>query len=132
MTSWLDIHMIIIYALLALAVWAGIKSITTGHSKSSLFVMGLALGGAGIMILLRWYNGKLIDKANEIQKQRDQLHDEIEKNKKDLEKLKQQDETEREKLKIQIATQDKARQGLEEAGRDMQETINGIKNKYKL
>lgn len=132
MTSWLDTHLILIYVLLALAVWAGIKCLTTGQSKSSLLILGLALGGAGILILLRWYNGKLIKQAEEIQQQRDVLHKEIEQNKRDLEKLREQDAVEQEKLRIQIETREKARQEMEQDGRDLQETIDDFRKKYNL
>lgn len=132
MTSWLDTHLILIYVLLALAVWAGIKCLTTGQSKSSLLILGLALGGAGILILLRWYNGKLIKQAEEIQKQRDVLHKEIEQNKRELEELKEQDAVEQEKLRIQIETREKAREEMAQDGRDLQETIDDFRKKYNL
>ena len=132
MTSWLDIHMILIYVLLAVALWSGIKCLTSGQSKSSLVILGLALGGAGILIFLRWYNGKLIKQAEEIQKQRDVLHKEIEKNKQELGELQAQDAVEEEKLRIQIETREKAAQNMEQAGRDLQESIDDFRKKYNL
>ena len=139
MTSWFDTHLIIIYVLLAVAFWAGFKSLTTSNSKSSLVIFGLALGGAGILVFLRWYNAKLIKEAEEIQKQRDKLHKEIKENKKELKELENQDEYEQQKLstmieqkEILIGTREKAEQEMDAAGRELQESINDLKKKYNI
>lgn len=132
MTSWLDIHMILIYALLALALWSGIKCLTSGQSRSSFVILGLALGGAGVLYFLRKYNDKLIKQADQIQIGRDELNEDIAQKKKELVKLKKQDAVEQEKLNIQIETREKTQQEMEQTGRNLQETINDLKNKYSL
>lgn len=128
----LDTHQILIFALLAVAVWAAIKSVTASQSKSWLVIMGVALGGVGMLTFLRWYNKKLLKEADEIQKERDIIGGEIKQKKGELAVLKNQGGVEVEKLQIALDTQQKIQEEKEIAGRELQETIDDLNKKYNL
>lgn len=133
MLSWLakiDTHMILIAVLLTVAVWAAIKSVTSSRNKSWLVLMGVAFGGAGILIFLRWYNKKLLKESNEIQKERDVIAEDIKVKQDKLAKLTQQDSLEEEKLHIQIATQQKAQEEKDKTGRELEGMLDDLGKKY--
>jgi len=129
MTSWLDTHLLIIYASVVIAIWAGIRAMTSSN-KSWLVIFGVALGGAGLLIFLRWYNKKLIKDAEEIQKERDIITEKINKKEQELKMVNRNVTLEEEKLQVLIEKEKMALDETEQAGHELQGTIDALNKKY--
>lgn len=130
--SKIDTHQILIGICCVVAVWAAIKSVTSSRNKSWLVILGVALGGAGILVFLRWHNKKLLRDVEEIQVERDKIAERIADRQKEINSLSQQDSVEAEKLKIQIATHEKAQKEKDKTAQELQGTIDDLKREFNL
>ncbi|MDH5181533.1 MAG: hypothetical protein OEZ39_15165 [Gammaproteobacteria bacterium] len=128
----LESYKILAFILLGVAIWAGIRSVTSGYSKGWLVFMGVALGGSFMLFLLGRFTKKLRADVEKIQQERNQLDDFIEKQKAEL--AKQQADTAEKQRQLDILAAAAQRSSEEKArtGQELEETINELTRKYGL